>query len=550
MLLLLLALAAVSVHAQSAPHFVEVTLAAGLDFRYVNGASGRKYLPEAIGSGAAFFDADGDGFLDLYIVNGTALPGYDGPPGTNAHYRNEGDGTFADVTAAARTGHAGYGMGAAIGDVDNDGNPDLYVTNYGPNVLYHNEGQGRAFADVTARAGLGDPGWGTHAAFADYDRDGDLDLYVANYMEFDLDANKECFTGAARSICGPLAYPGQSGVLYRNDHDLAFVNATHAAGLSNDEGRQLAAVFGDCDDDGDPDLFIANDRQPNFLFLNNGDGTFAEHGIIAGVAYNEEGRAESAMGADFGDYDNDGRLDIILATFQWLPNTLYHNDGGGFFSDLTFAAQLGAPSVPYLGMAAIFFDSDNDGFLDILVTNGHLDENVREFDPDTTYPQQNQLFRNRGDGTFADVSNDSGPGMLVERVSHGAALGDYDNDGDVDIFVSDSDAPHCTLLRNDHSGHNYLTVEAVGTHSNRDGLGAKIRAVAGDLVQKREIRRSYGYMGSSDVRLTLGLGRHAHVDSLQIFWPSGAVQTLLNVAANQHIVVEETEHRTSGRTAK
>ena len=233
------------------------------------------------------------------------------------------------------------------------------------------------------------------------------------------------------------------------------------------------------------------------------------------------------MGADFGDYDNDGRLDIILATFQWLPNTLYHNDGGGFFSDLTFAAHLGAPSVPYLGMAAIFFDSDNDGLLDVFVTNGHLDENVREFDPDTTYPQQNQLFRNQGDGTFADVSNDSGPGMLVERVSHGAALGDYDNDGDVDIFVSDSDAPHCTLLRNDHSGHNYLTVEVVGTQSNRDGLGAKIRAVAGDLVQKREIRRSYGYMGSSDVRLTLGLGRHAQVDSLQVFWPSGAVQTPL-----------------------
>ena len=272
MVLLLLALVAVSVSAQSAPHFVEVTRDAGIDFRYVNGASGRKYVPEAIGSGAAFFDADGDGFLDLYIVNGTALPGYDGPSGTNAHYRNEGDGTFADVTEATQTGDAGYGMGAAVGDVDNDGSPDLYVTNYGPNVFYHNEGHGGTFADMTDRTGLGDPGWGSHAAFADYDRDGDLDLYVANYMEFDLDANKECFTGAARSICGPLAYPGQSGVLYRNDGDfrlsssrsLAFANATRAAGLFSNEGRQLAAVFGDCDDDGDPDLFIANDPAAQF----------------------------------------------------------------------------------------------------------------------------------------------------------------------------------------------------------------------------------------------------------------------------------------------
>ena len=527
------------VAAEPAPQFVEITEEAGLDFRYVNGASGHKYMVEAVGSGAAFFDDDGDGWLDLYIVNGAPMPGYRGPSSPNAHYRNQRDGTFAEVTAAAGTGDAGFGMGAAVGDYDNDGDADLYVTNYGPNVLYRNEGGG-VFADVTAAAAVGDVGWGTHAAFVDYDRDGDLDLYAANYMEFDPDHNEECFAGTVRIYCGPNTYPGQAGVLYRNDGGSRFVDVTTEVGLADDSGRQLAAVFGDFDNDGDADLFVANDKRPNFLFLNNGDGTFSENGAEVGVAYNEEGLAESAMGADWGDYDNDGFLDIIVATFQWLPNTLYHNDGDGFFTDVTFAANLGVPSVPYLGMTSAFFDYDNDGFLDVFVSNGHLDENVEEYDPATTYPQRNQLFRNQGDGSFTEVTEHSGPGMLVERVSHGAVFGDCDNDGDVDIFVSDSAAPHCTLLRNDGGNANhYLTVEVVGTASNRDGIGARVRAVAGDLVQTREIRRSYGYMGSNDVRLILGLGDHAQVDTLQVHWPSGVVQTLLGVEADQSIVIRE-----------
>jgi hypothetical protein len=334
-------------------------------------------------------------------------------------------------------------------------------------------------------------------------------------------------------------------VLYRNDAEggaalPAFKDVTAEAGLHNDSGRQLAAVFGDCDNDGDVDLFVANDKRPNFLFLNNGNGTFTENGAVAGVAYNREGVAESAMGADLGDYDNDGHLDIIVATFQWLPNTLYHNDGDGFFTDATFAADLGVASVPYLGMTAAFLDYDNDGYLDVFVANGHLDENVEEYDPATAYEQPNQLFRNQGDGSFADLSQQSGPGLLVRRVSHGATFGDYDNDGDTDIFVSDSNAPHCTLLRNDGGNHNhYLAVRTIGTRSNRDGLGARVRAVTGDLVQTREIRRTYGYLGSSDVRLILGLGHRTRVDSLEIRWPSGAVQTLLEIAADQTLVVQE-----------
>jgi enediyne biosynthesis protein E4 len=519
--------------------FVEVTQEAGIDFRYINGASGDKNMVEAVGSGAAFFDADGDGWLDLYIVNGAPMPGYERPTAGNAHFRNMGDATFKDVTAQAGTGDTAFGMGAAVGDFDNDGDADLYLSNYGPNVLYRNRGDG-VFDDISAQAGVDDPRWGVHAAFVDYDMDGDLDLYNANYMNFDPAKNEACFAGTERAYCGPTTYEGQEGVLYRNDGDAVFTDVTRQAGLADDSGRQLAAVFGDCDNDGDPDLFIANDKRPNFYFINNGDGTFEENGAVAGVAYNEEGLAESAMGADLGDYDNDGRLDIVVATFQWLPNTLYHNDGDGFFTDVTFAADLGVPSVPYLGMTAAFLDYDNDGYLDVFVANGHLDENVKAYDPATSYPQQNQIFRNLGDGTFGDMSDKSGPGMQVKRVSHGAVFGDYDNDGDVDIFVSDSDTPHCTLLRNDGAEENhYLVLTAIGTQGNREAIGARVRAVAGDLVQTREIRRAYGYMGSNDVRLTLGLGRHTAVDTLEIRWPGGRLQRLTDIEADRFIVVEE-----------
>jgi enediyne biosynthesis protein E4 len=519
--------------------FVEVTQEAGIDFRYINGASGRKYMPEAVGSGAAFLDADGDGWLDLYIVNGAALPGYTGATGPNALFRNDGDGTFTDFTSDSGTGDTGFGMSAAVGDVDNDGDPDLYVGNYGANVLYRNDGDAQ-FSDITTEANVGDSGWGSHATFADVDHDGDLDLYVANYMEFQPDTARECFRGEAREYCGPNTYPGQSGVLYRNDGDLLFTDITHEAGLHNSSGRQLAAVFGDIDADGDADLFVANDKQPNFLFLNDGAGHFDESAAIAGVAYNEEGVAESAMGADIGDVDNDGLFDIIVATFQWLPNTLYRNEGGGFFSDVTFAVGLGVESVPYLGMSATFLDYDNDGWLDVFVSNGHLDSNVHEFDPSTSYEQPNQLFHNQGDGTFAEVTRTSGPGLAIERVSHGAVLGDYDNDGDTDIFVSDSASPTCTLLRNDGGDEqHHLTIRAQGTVSNRDGIGAQVRVVSGDLIQTREIRRGYGYMGSNDVRLLVGLGANTQVDTLQIRWPGGKVQTLVNIAADQQLTVEQ-----------
>jgi enediyne biosynthesis protein E4 len=530
-----------AVPALAAPaRFVEVTLEAGIDFRYVNGATEHKYLPECMGSGAAFFDYDSDGHLDLFIVNGAYLD--QAPPGdppVDALYRNRGDGTFADVTRTAGVGDPGYGMGAAVGDYDNDGDPDLYVTNYGPNTFYRNQGDG-TFADVTRTTGTGDAGWGTNAAFVDYDRDGDLDLYVANYMDFLLENNQECRQGKARAYCAPTTYPGQSGALYRNRGDGTFADVTRQAGLYSTAGRQLGAVFGDYDNDGDPDLFVANDKTPNFLFRNEGNGTFAEVSTVAGVAYNENGMAESAMGADWGDSDNDGYLDLIVATFQWPPNTLYHNEGDGFFMDATDASGIGRERYPGLGMAPLFLDYDNDGHLDLFVANGHLDPNVQEYDPAATYAQKNQLFRNQGDGTFAEITDQAGPGLQLERVSHGAAYGDYDNDGDVDIFVSDSDTPHCTLLRNDGgSASHYLMIRTVGSTSNRDGIGTRIEVKAGDLTQIREVRSTSGYLSASDLRVHFGLGPRARADRVELRWPSGAVQVLQDVAADQLLVVRE-----------
>lgn len=547
----LLAVAAVltmPVHLIAAPspppvQFVDVAGTAGIDFVYVSGGIGEKYMPEGMGSGAAFFDYDGDGWLDLFIVNGAPLPGYPvGSPPSDALYRNLGNGTFVETTRAVGVADTAYGMGAAVGDYDNDGDRDLYVTNVGPNVLYRNQGDG-TFSDVTKAAGVGDRGWGTNAAFVDYDADGDLDLYVANYLQFDLAGHQRCFQGSVRAYCAPTAYRGQSGVLYRNEANGTFSDVTRAAGLQTEAGRQLGAVFGDYDDDGDQDLFIANDKTPNFLFRNEGDGTFTDEGLMAGVAYSESGEAESAMGADLGDYDNDGRLDIIIATYQWAPNSLYHNDGNGTFTDVTYPARLGAESLPYLGMTAAFIDYDNDGFQDIFLANGHIDDNVKEFDPAASYAQRNQLFRNRGDGTFSEVSATAGPGFQVAKVSHGAAFGDYDNDGDTDVFVSDSDDQPSQLLCNDGGNANhYLTIQVRGTRSNRDGIGARLEVSAADLTQMKEVRSGYGYLGASDHRVIFGLGHRLRADRVQVRWPSGTIDLLRNVPVDRIITVVEGEH--------
>ena len=530
--------------------FVDVTAQANVGFRHVHGGSGRKYFVETMGAGCGFFDYDNDGDLDLYAVNGAALPGFAGDvTPTNRLYRNNGDGTFTDVTERAGVGDTGYGKGCVAGDIDNDGDLDLYVANYGPNLLYRNNGDG-TFTDVTERAGVGDSHWGAGCAFLDYDNDGDLDLYAANYLDYSLDDPRidlipyiVDYQGAPvtdlKTYPHPHNFNGVPDRLYRNNGDGTFTDVADAAGVANAEGKSLGVVVIDYDDDGDPDLYVANDMVGNFLYRNEGDGTFAEVGLISGVAYDENGQEEGGMGVDAGDYDNDGRMDLIVTNFQHETYTLYHNNGDGTFSDVSFASDTGRVTRPYLGWGVGFFDYDNDGYGDLFAANGHVQDNIERLDRSTSYPQRNLLFHNNGEGTFADASLKSGDGMRLVKASRGTAFGDYDNDGDVDLFVLNANE-RSDLLRNDGGNrNNHLTVRTVGTVSNRDGIGARVRVVSGRLRQVKEVRSGSSYLSQNDLRVHFGLGRRSTVDTLEIRWPSGVVQVLKDVPVNQFLTVTE-----------
>ena len=520
--------------------FVDATEEAGVGFRHFNGASGRMYHPETHGGGAAWLDYDRDGYLDLYVVNSGALPGlrYEIPP-TNVLYRNNGDGTFTEVTTSAGVADSSYGIGCVSADYNNDGYPDLYVTNLGPNVLYRNNGDG-TFTNVAEAAGVAEDGLGISAAFLDYDADGHLDLYVVNYVDRSIEENKWCGKGGVRLRCDPNAFDARPDRLYRSNGDGTFTDVTRAAGVYNRiEGRGLGVTCGDYNNDGYVDIYVANDECPNFLYRNNGDGTFTDVALRAGVAYNEDGEVEAGMGTDVGDYDNDGDLDILVCHFQSESNTLYRNEGNGSFSDVTFPAGLGVESLNYLTFGTNFFDYDNDGHLDIFAANGHVDADISDYDPIVSYPQTNQLFRNNGDGTFTDVSARSGAPFSVPNVSRGAAFGDYDNDGDVDIYVVNSNQ-RAVLLRNDGGNRNHwLGLQLVGTQSNRDGIGARIWVTSGDLYQMEEARAASSYASGSDLRVYFGLGSRTKADTVKIRWPSGMVQILRDVAAGQVLTVEE-----------
>lgn len=522
------------------PQYVDITSQANIDFTHVNGASGRYYYVETYGSGAAFFDFDADGYQDLYIVNSGPLPGFDlaGESPANTLYRNEGIGSFRDVTAAAGVGDRSYGMGTCAGDIDNDGHVDLYVTNLGANILYRNQGNG-TFIDATDAAGVGDRRVGSSAAFADWDGDGDLDLYVANYAKFSLDTDQACFQGRIRVYCDPEKYEGDSGVFYRNDGNGHFADVTREVGGYTEAGRQLGVVFGDYDDDGDQDLYVANDGMANFLFNNDGKGFFTEVGMVSGVALNDGGRPEAGMGTDFGDYDNDGDLDLVVCNFQWESNRLFRNEGKGAFIDATALSRVGPATLPVLTFGTDFFDYDNDGDLDLFMVNGHVNDKAQIFDQAVTFAQRDQLFRNEGDGTFLDVSKRSGSALQRLLVGRGAALSDYDNDGDIDIYVCNNNGPG-VLLQNDggNRGH-WIAIRAVGTVSNRDGIGARIRVRAGDLVMTKEVRSGSGYLSQNDFRVHFGLGTQTMVDEIHIRWPSGISQRMGRVSADQFIVATE-----------
>ena len=521
--------------------FVDVTETAGIDFTHVDGRSGEKYFVESLGSGAAFFDYDSDGDPDLYFVNGARLPGYHttNTP-INRLYQNNGDGTFTDVTEKAGVGDFGYGHGCAVGDYNNDGNPDLYVTNFGPNVLYRNNGD-RTFTSVTAEAKVGDPKWSSSCAFADYDRDGDLDLYVVNYIEFDLEENPWCGPKekGIRAYCEPNNFSGLPDTLYRNNGDGTFTDVTRETGIYNPTGKGLGVVWGDYDNDGFPDIYIANDSTENFFYWNKGDGTFEEVGFMLGVAMSETGAEENGMGTAFGDLDNDGWLDLIVTNYQDQANTLYLNDKNGFFTDVSTVSKTGAVSFPYLGWAAEFIDYDNDGWQDLFVANGHVHDNLEEIGQAGTYGQRNLLFRNSCDGTFSEVSQQLGTGMGLEDVSRGSAFADYDLDGDIDILVTNSNSPPRLLQNDGGNTNNWLIVKLKGTAGSTDAIGARVAVRAGGVSQTKEVRSGSGYLCQNEFKLHFGLGASSTVESIDIQWPGGGKQQVENTTVNQSIIITE-----------
>jgi hypothetical protein len=528
-------------------YFTDVTEQAGIRFRHTNGAEGDLHLPETLGAGGAFLDYDGDGDMDLYLVNGGNLAR---PQNTSPSvlYRNNGDGTFTDVTSNAGVGNATrYGMGCAVGDYDNDGDPDLYVTNFGPDVLYRNSGDG-TFTDVTAQAGVGDPLWSSSATFFDFDRDGDLDLYVANYVLYALDAAyPPCIEGGLRTYCHPRHFEGAPDRLYRNNGDGTFTDVTDAAHATDPggmyQGKGLGVVAADLDGNGYPDLYIANDDTPNFLFLNNGDGTFTESAVLAGCAYSMDAVAQAGMGVDAADYNGDGRLDVFVTNLSYETNALYRNNGDGTFSDVVYEARLGEESYLFVGFGTGFADFDNDGDLDLFVANGHILPNIGEMTDVLTYPQPLQVFANQGDGTFADVSATAGEAFGHEFVSRGAIFGDCDNDGDTDVVVTQSNG-RAILLRNDSKRRgNWLRVRCIGTASNRDGVGARVLCTVAGRTLLRELHTGASYLSSHDPRVLFGLGDAPAADGVEIRWPSGVVQVLSDVLANQEITVVEPGER-------
>ena len=517
--------------------FTDITAELGIEFRHVNGESGQKYFIEPIGSGVVLFDFDNDEDLDLYLINGSDLPRRTSPIApTNRLYRNDGD-TFTDVTGQAAVGDTGYGLGGCVGDYNNDGFTDLYVTNDGPNVLYRNNGDG-TFTDVTEATGTAGNQFSSGCAFVDIDADGHLDLYVVNYVQFDPETNPECTRQGIRTYCTPEALQGAADILYRNNGDGTFTDITADAGISGADGKGLGVVCGDVDNDGDIDIFVANDTTPNFLYLNDNNAAIkmTEDALFAGVALSEEGRAYSGMGANLGDFDNDGYLDIVITNFQDQTNSLYHNAQSGFFNEVSFAKGIGERSLRYLAWGVDFADINNDGWLDLFVANGHLDDNIAEIDPIGTYAQPNQLFLNNG-GVRFEVSIDAA--IAIPKVSRGTAFGDIDNDGDIDIVVSNlKDAP--TVLRNDSDNAlQWLQVKLIGTHCNRDAIGARVVLVSGDSTQIREVKSGSGYLSQNDLRLHFGLGNATRVDTVTVRWLCGKVQTLQDVETNRVLVISE-----------
>ena len=518
--------------AETTLRFTDQTQAAGIHFKHTNGASQQKYLPETMGAGGLFFDYDNDGFLDIYLVNsGTLSRDAQSLRQTNHSdvlYRNNGDGTFVDVTAAAGLQqNYGYGMGCLAADYDNDGDTDLYLTNFGKNQLYQNNGDG-TFTDVTSRAGVGDGSWSVSASFGDFNLDGYLDLYVANYLDYQLETAHACFLEGVHIYCGPHEYPGAHDTLYRNNGDGTFTDVTTRAGL-HQAGKGLGTLFTDYNSDGYPDIFVANDAVPDFLYRNDGDGTFTDVAIAAGVAYNSEGRATASMGIAAGDYDNDGLSDLFVTNFSLEINSLFHNDSDGFYTMTTFETGLADPSFSQLGFGTQFLDADNDGTLELFVANGHVWDNVAKITPSLSYKQQCQIFGNIGTGQYRDLSETAGSFFKRRVVARGVVTGDYNNDGAVDVLVTCcGEVP--VLLRNDSQTaarrNNWVKVRIVGTENNRNGIGAKVWVQTDKKTQFKEATCGGSYASSSDPTLHFGISTQETIQSIKVKWQNGRSQTV------------------------
>ena len=537
--------------------FRNVAAEAGLTAVTVfGGREKNRYLLETTGTGAAWLDYDGDGWLDAFLVNGTTLEGFPkGQEPTNHLYRNRRDGTFEDVTAKAGLAASGWGQGACAGDYDNDGDEDLYVTYYGQSRLYRNGGDGR-FADVTATAGLASPRtrWGTGCAFLDYDRDGNLDLLAANYIDLDLATaptpdSDLCKYKGVPVACGPPGLPGGKNVLYRNKGDGTFEDVSERAGILKASGTYgLGVGTLDFDDDGWVDAYVANDSNPSTLYRNNRDGTFTDVAVAAGCAYSQDGKPQAGMGVAIGDYDRNGTMDIFKTNFAGDTSTLYANTGQGFCEDRTFAGGIGI-NTRWLGWGVGFVDLDHDGWLDLFLVNGHVYPEVAQLRTEAAYRQRKVVYRNLGNGRFADVTERLGAPVTTPKAGRGSAFGDYDNDGDVDVLVNNvHDAPD--LFRLDVvPGRHWLTVKLVGTESNRSAIGARVRCTAGGLTQVDEVRGGGSYISQNDLRLHFGLGAATAVDRLQVRWPNGRVEEWTGLAVDRlHTLREGAGRRAEGRS--
>jgi hypothetical protein len=517
--------------------FREVAVAWGLPFQHHHGGSGRRYIVETVPGGVVLLDYDGDGDVDVFFVDGGTLPGYAGEPPRSRLYRNDGAGRFVDATAASGIEMASYGLGGAAGDVEGDGDLDLYVTGFGPNALFCGDGQG-GFSDCTAEAGVGDPRFSASATFGDPDRDGDLDLYVGDYVEFTIETHKTCqrAVSGVTSYCQPAAYPSAPDRYYRNRGDGTYEDATEEAGLAGvAPAPALGAIFADLTEDGWPDLYVANDGVANTLFANRRDGTFEDVSVLSGTALGPIGEGEAGMGVDAGDFDGDGRLDVVVTNFEIQSNALYRGLGRGLFQDARYTANLAEASFPLLGFGVDLADFDHDGDLDLAVANGHVLDNAAEVHPNSRYPQRNQLFENRG-GRFTEVFD---AGLELERVSRGLAAGDLDGDGDLDLVVSNlSDVAEVWENLAGERGA-WILVDLVDGPSAPGGIGARLTVEAAGRRQVEEARTGSSYLSQNALTVHFGLGERARVDALGVDWPSGRRQRFLDLPARRRLRILE-----------